>query len=93
MSEKKKFFSSAYCREVIMKIIDNLLSVKVWVIVGVLSLSAKMVYDGVMTGGEFVTLNCSLTVVAIGMREVFKVNKIRVMSLNGEAKNIPDMKE
>lgn len=93
MSDTKKImFSVEYIREVLMKIIDNLLSVKVWVIIGVLSLSAKMVYDGQLTGGEFTTLNTTLTAIAVGMREVFKVNKIRAMATNA-SKTISDMKE
>ena len=89
---KKKFFSTEYVREVAMKIIDNLLSVKVWIIIGIFALTTKLLIGDHINGGEFVTINVSLTGIAVAMREVFKVNKVRAMSLNGESKHIPDMK-
>ena len=91
-ADKKKFFSTEYVREVAMKIVDNLLSVKVWIIIGIFALTTKLLIGDHINGGEFVTINVSLTGIAVAMREVFKVNKVRAMSLNGESKHIPDMK-
>lgn len=93
MSDTKKImFSFEYVREVCMKIVDNLLSVKVWVIIGVLSLSAKMVYDGMITGGDFVGLNTVLITTVVAMREVWKTKKVRALSDNNEIDKINDMK-
>ena len=89
---KKRFFSIEYLRQVAMQAIDNLLSVKVWIIIGILAVTSKMLYDGMLTGDQFVTINVSLTGISVAMREVFKVNKVRAMSLNGESKNIPDVR-
>jgi len=89
----KKLLSKEYLFAVFTKLVDNLLSVKVWVIIGVLALTAKMVYDQQLSGGEFVTINTSLTSIAIGMREVFKVNRVRALSLNNETEKISNMRD
>jgi hypothetical protein len=90
--EKKKIFSFEYVREVVMKIIDNLISAKVWIIVGVFSMSAKMVYDGMITGGDFVGLNTVLIATVVAMREVWKTEKVRALSTSNETDKINDMK-
>jgi len=69
------------------KLVENLISVKVWTIFLLLGVSAFLCYGGKISGGEFVTLNGSVIATVYALREAFKVAKIKKLN-NGEVKNI-----
>lgn len=59
------------------KFFENILSMKWWIIVFIVLITTMLVMEGLMTGGEFVTINTTLISVVAGMREIFKVAKIK----------------
>jgi hypothetical protein len=62
------------------KLAENFLSVKVWTIFVLMYISAWLCFDGKMTGAEFATLNAGVISTVYGLREAFKVEKIRKMT-------------
>jgi len=69
------------------KIIENLISVKVWVIFILMFLSASMVYTGLMPAAIWASVNGGVISTVFTMREVFKVAKIKQLS----EKDVNDM--
>lgn len=59
------------------KILETFISVKVWTISTVFIVSVIMVYDGVLAGGSFATLNASIISVVYALREGFKTTRLR----------------
>ena len=58
------------------KIIENLTSVKVWVIFTLLIVSTVLIFFGLLTGTEWATLNGGVISTVFAMREAFKVAKV-----------------
>lgn len=69
------------------KIVENLISVKVWTIFVLMFLSSSMVYAGLMTGAVWASVNGGVISTVFAMREAFKVSKIRRISKD-EAEDI-----
>ena len=69
------------------KLVENLVSVKVWTIFVLLGVTTFLCYVGKLTGGEFIAINGGVITTVYALREGFKVAKINRLN-NGEAKNI-----
>jgi len=59
------------------KLVENLLSVKVWVIFALLGVSTKLVLIGLMTGTEWAAVNGGVISTVFALREAFKVAKVK----------------
>ncbi len=59
------------------KLIENLLSVKVWVLVAFLVVSTKLLMMGLLTGDIWATANGATIAVVFALRESFKVAKVK----------------
>jgi hypothetical protein len=76
----KEFIAKAF-----KKFVENILSVKVWVIAGYLVVSLSLVMAGKMTGSDFAVSNGSIISIVLAIREGIKVRKISAAS-NGATK-------
>jgi len=68
------------------KVIESIISVKVWVIFSYLIISAILLWYGKMGGGDFATSNGAIISIVFALREGFKVAKVK--SMNGDAKDL-----
>ena len=60
------------------KFIENILSVKVWVIFALVFITTIMVWTGKMNGDVFAAVNGGVISTVFGLREAFKVAKVKV---------------
>lgn len=67
-----KFYRMAF-----RKFIENILSVKVWIIFTLFFLSAHLVLEGHMTGDAFAAVNGGVISTVLAIREGIKVTKIQ----------------
>lgn len=58
------------------KLIENLLSIKVWFLLTVLAVSSIALFKDKMTGDVWAAINGGLTTSVFALREVFKINKV-----------------
>lgn len=58
------------------KLIENLLSVKVWSILFILLISTILVFTGHLTGDTWATVNAGVIATVMGVREAFKIAKV-----------------
>lgn len=68
------------------KFIENILSVKVWIIFVYMILSLYMVHKNQMTGETFATSNGSVISIVLALREGFKTQKIKAIA-NGSSED------
>lgn len=59
------------------KVLETLLSVKVWTIAAVLVISTIMVYDGKVGGNAWASINGSVIATVFALREGFKIRRIK----------------
>lgn len=71
----------------IQKLMENLVSVKVWTIFILLGVTTFLCYVGKITGSEYITINGGVISTVYALREGFKVAKIKKMN-NGDVKNM-----
>ena len=69
------------------KLLENLISVKVWTIFILLGVTTFLCYFGKISGGEFITLNGGVITTVYALREGFKVAKIKQLN-HSEIKNV-----
>ena len=63
--------------EVLKKIVESAISVKVIVIFSYLIISTFLLWHGKMSGGDFATSNGAIISIVFALREGFKVAKIK----------------
>jgi len=68
------------------KLIENFLSIKVWIIFIYMGLSFVMVKGELMSGEMFATSNGSVISIVIALREAFKTQKIKAIA-NGASED------
>lgn len=68
---------AGFGRKAFIKLIENVLSVKVWVLLLTMGLSFILCWSGKMTGAEFAGLNGGVVSTVFALREGFKVSKIK----------------
>ena len=61
------------------KFIENLLSIKVWVMFSLLIITSVMVFYDKLSGGAFATVNGGVISTVFALRESFKIAKIKVI--------------
>lgn len=66
------------------KFFENLVSVKVWTIFLLLFVSAVLCYKGKVSSEGFVSVNGTVISIVFGLREGFKVAKVKSDNGNGE---------
>ncbi len=66
----------AFLKNVGKKIVESLVSVKVWIIVALLIVSTYLVTHGFIGGGEWAAVNGGVISTVFAMREAFKVAKV-----------------
>lgn len=71
-----------YWKAVGNKVVENLTSLKMWIIIGVMIVSTTLLVKGFVNGGDWVTMNTTLIAVLGGMREAYKVAKIKAIALH-----------
>jgi hypothetical protein len=59
------------------KFIENLVSVKVWIVFGILFFSSFFLWNGLLTGAVWASINGGVISTVCALREVFKVAKIK----------------
>jgi len=59
------------------KLFENLVSVKVWTIFLLLFISSVLCWKGKISSGDFVTANTTVISIVFGLREGFKVAKVK----------------
>ena len=67
------------------KFLENVLSVKVWIIFSLLAVSTVMVYTGHLSGDVWATVNGGVISTVCAVREAFKVAKV---NSNGNGKDV-----
>ena len=70
--EEKDFMELAF-----EKLINNLLSVKVWILLLNYGMATFLCWNDKITGTQWATAVATVTSTIIGMREIFKVAKVR----------------
>lgn len=67
------------------KFVENLLSVKVWVIFVYMLICFNLVLIGKMDGATFAQTNAAVIGIVLGIREGIKVTKIKENAKNGSS--------
>ena len=67
------------------KLVENLLSVKVWFVLSVLGISTGLILIGKVSGSEWSAINGGVISTICAMREVLKIEKIK----NNDTETIP----
>jgi len=80
---KENFWSLA-----LQKFVENLLSVKVWIIFGLLIVSTKLLLMKLMTGTEWCTINGGVISTVCAIREAFKIARVKSDTQNEESRNL-----
>ena len=71
------------------KIVENLISVKVWIIFSVLLISSIFLGAGLLEGAVWASVNGGIISTVLGLREAFKVAKIKTPdSVLGDEKDM-----
>jgi hypothetical protein len=71
------------------KVAENLISVKVWILFAMLLASTGLLFAGKLTAVVWGSANSGTITAVLGMREGFKVAKVRSNGTNGEKEFIP----
>lgn len=73
------FFTKDFWDAVASKIVETLVSVKVWGLISSMSVSTILLVNGYLTGGNWVATNTTIFSVIFGARELFKIQSLRSM--------------
>ncbi len=84
----KSNFLSLACQ----KVIENLISIKVWILVSVITISSFALWDNLITAQVWSSMISGMVVTVFGLREGFKVAKIKALN-EGDNKNNEDIKQ
>lgn len=88
--EKYAIISFTFWDNVGIKLVETLTSVKLWGLVSMTTLSSMFLVQGLIDGGQWVTVNGTIYGLIFGMREAFKISQIFQRAKTGAAtKKIP----
>lgn len=73
-----RFFSFKFWDAALVKIVESLISVKVWGLIAITVLSSMFLVKGYLDGGNWVAINGTIYGIIYGMREIFKISRIKV---------------
>jgi len=82
------FLSYSFWDSVFVKVTESLISVKVWGLVAITTLSSVFLVKGYINGDNWVMINSSVYGIIYGMREIFKMSRIKIFE-----ESIKDKKE
>lgn len=74
---KRQLLTLDFWDEVAVKLVATFISVKVWALIVTWILSSYFLCKGLLKGGDWVTINGTVTSVVMGMREIFKIASVR----------------
>ena len=74
---KREFFTKNFWDSVATKLVATFISVKVWGLLVTWILSSYFLIRGLINGGEWVTVNGTVSSVIFGARELFKIASVR----------------
>lgn len=74
---KREFFTRDFWDSVATKLVATFISVKVWGLIVTWVLSSLFLIKGFLDGGEWVTVNGTVSSVIFGARELFKIASVR----------------
>lgn len=66
------------------KVLETLLSVKVWTIAAIIVVSTIMVYDDRLSGSTWASINGSVIATVFALREGFKIKRVNAKIEKGE---------
>ena len=69
------------------KLIENCLSLKMWILVMFVGISSYLVMQGKMSGDVWATANGTVVPIILGTREIFKIRKIKELNTGEELTN------
>ena len=78
-----RFITAAFWDGVCTKLVETFISVKVWGLIAITSISTWLLLNAYIAGGEWVTVNTCVYATVFGVREVYKISKVR----NGDVLN------
>ena len=82
----------AFWKSAGIKLVENLLSVKVWTIAALLIITTILVWNGKMTGDVFAAVNGGVISTVYALREGFKITKVKALSESDNKEAVKDMK-
>lgn len=80
IKRQHQFFTSIFWDSVATKLVATFISVKVWGLIVLWVLSSVFLVKGYIDGGEWVTVNGTVTSVIYGCREFFKIASVNQYS-------------
>lgn len=81
---KTVIFSLAFWDRIFVKIVETLVSVKVWGLIGTMLASSYMLANGHITGDNWTTINSTVFGIIYAMREQFKISRLRHTFSSGD---------
>ena len=81
-----RFFTASFWDGVSTKLVETFISVKVWGLVAITSISTWLLLNGYIQGSEWATVITGVYMTIFGVREIYKVARVN----NGEALNGQD---
>ena len=76
VQKRCRFFTAIFWDGVGTKIVETLISVKVWGLVATTSISTWLLLNEYIMGGEWVTLNTCVYATIFGVREIYKIARV-----------------
>ena len=73
---------NSFKQDIVVKLVQNLLSVKVWIIFSVLTISTTLVLLKLMDASIWGATNGGIVSTVCAMREIFKIEKIKNIKEN-----------
>ena len=73
----RQFFTKDFWDSVGVKLVATFISVKVWALLFTWVASSVFLVKHYIAGGEWVTINGTITSIVMGMREIFKIASIK----------------
>jgi len=80
----RQFFTKNFWDSVAVKVVATSISVKVWILIVCWVTSTTLLVKGFISGGEWTTINGSVTSVVAGMRELYKIANSKVIEDKGQ---------
>jgi len=73
----RMFFTRRFWDGVVTKLVETFISVKVWGLITITTLSTLLLLNGYIDGGQWTTVITAIYATIYGVREVYKISSIR----------------
>ena len=87
-----RFFSKEFWDDVFTKLVATMISVKVWGLITVTIISTWLLINGYIDGGNWTTVMTGVFGIIYGMREIFKISKIKELIDEDKIENVKKIK-